>query len=324
MASPGRSGKVRAMGPILNVVFPVFGIMLAGYLAGRFRILGNESSEALNRFVYFIALPALFFISMARVSLDQVFNLPFLAAYGGGVAFTFVLAFVVARFAFPNRLGALGLGGLSAIFSNTGYMGIPLLMLAFGEAGMLPAIITTILNGAVIMALGIALLELDVHQGKGAVTVLRGVLGGILRSPLVISAALGLGVSALGLPIPQALATFCDILGAAAGPCALFAIGLFMVGKSFTAGMTEVGWLVLLKLAVQPLVTWWLAFQVFTMDPIWAAGALIQSALPTGALVFVLAQQYGIYIQRSTAVIMISTVVSLATLSALFVYLGIG
>ena len=189
---------------------------------------------------------------------------------------------------------------------------------------MLPAIITTILNGAVIMALGIALLELDVHQGKGAVTVLRGVLGGILRSPLVISAVLGLGASALGLPIPQALATFCDILGAAAGPCALFAIGLFMVGKSFTAGMTEVGWLVLLKLAVQPLVTWWLAFQVFTMDPIWAAGALIQSALPTGALVFVLAQQYGIYIQRSTAVIMISTVVSLATLSALFVYLGIG
>ena len=317
-------GKVRAMGPILNVVFPVFAIMLAGYVSGRFRLLGNESSEALNRFVYFIALPALFFISMARVSLDQVFNLPFLAAYGGGVAVTFVLAFVVARFAFPNRLGALGLGGLSAIFSNTGYMGIPLLMLAFGEAGMLPAIITTILNGAVIMAIGIALLELDVQKGKSGLAVLVGVLRGILRSPLVLSAAAGLAASGFGLPVPRAVATFCDILGASAGPCALFAIGLFMVGKSFTAGMTEVSWLVLLKLVVQPLVTWWLAFQVFTMDPVWAAGALIQSALPTGALVFVLAQQYGIFVQRSTAVIMISTVVSLGTLSALFVYLGIG
>ena len=315
---------VRPMGPVLNVVFPVFAIMLAGYACGRFRILGNESSEALNRFVYFIALPALFFVSMVRVSLDQVFNLPFLAAYGGGVAVTFALAIVVARLAFPNRLGALGLAGLSAIFSNTGYMGIPLLMLAFGEAGMLPAIITTILNGAVIMAVGIALLELDVHRGKGGLTVLRGVLAGILRSPLVISAVAGLAASGFGIPLPKAVATFCDILGAAAGPCALFAIGLFMVGKSFTAGMTEVGWLVLLKLLVQPLVTWWLAFHVFTMDPVWAAGALIQSALPTGALVFVLAQQYGLYIQRSTAVIMISTVVSLATLSLLFVTLGIG
>lgn len=312
------------MGPILNVVFPIFAIMAAGYAAGRFGILGKESSEALNRFVYFVALPSLFFVSMARVSLDEVFNLPFLGAYGGGAAATFAIAVAVAKFAFPNRLGALGLAGLSAIFSNTGYMGIPLLMLAFGEAGMLPAIISTILNGAVIMALGIVLLELDVHQGKSGLVVLQNVLRGVVRSPLVLSAAAGLLASGLGIPLPQALATFCDLLGASAGPCALFAIGLFLVGKSPTAGMTEVSWLVFLKLLVQPLITWWLAFSVFTMEPVWAAGALVQSALPTGALVFVLAQQYGIYVQRSTAVILASTVLSLFTLSALFVWFGIG
>src|SRR3546814_383828 len=166
------------------------------------------------------------------------------------------LAVAVAKYAFPNRLGALGLAGLSAIFSNTGYMGIPLLMLAFGEAGMLPAIITTILNGAVIMAFGIVLLELDVHQGKGGLVALTNALRGVLRSPLVLSAAAGLLVSGLGIPLPNAVGTFCDLLGASAGPCALFAIGLFMVGKSPTAGMTEVSWLVFLKLLVQPAITW--------------------------------------------------------------------
>ena len=147
---------------------------------------------------------------------------------------------------------------------------------------------------------------------------------GVITSPLVLSAAAGLIASGLGLPLPQAIGTFCDLLGASAGPCALFAIGLFMVGKSPTAGMQEVSFLVLLKLLVQPAITWVLAYHVFTMEPVWAAGALVQSALPTGALVFVLAQQYGIYLQRSTAVIMASTVVSLFTLSALFVWLGIG
>lgn len=312
------------MGPILNVVLPIFAIMAAGYAAGRFSILGAASSEALNRYVYYVALPALFFVSMARVSLDVVFNLAFLGAYGGGAALTFIIALAVARYAFPNRLGALGLAGLSAIFSNTGYMGIPLLMLAFGEAGMLPAIISTILNGAVIMAFGIVLLELDVHQGKSAVVVLKNVGRGVITSPLVLSAAAGLFASGLGLPLPQALGTFCDLLGASAGPCALFAIGLFMVGKSPIAGMREVSFLVILKLLVQPAITWVLAYHVFTMEPVWAAGALVQSALPTGALVFVLAQQYGIYLQRSTAAIMASTVVSLFTLSALFVWLGIG
>src|SRR3546814_6720323 len=99
--------------------------MAAGYATGHFACLGTEGSEALTRFVYFIALPALFFVSMARVTLAEVFNLPFLGAYGGGAAATFVIAVAVARLAFPNRLGALGLAGLSAIFSNTGYMGIP-------------------------------------------------------------------------------------------------------------------------------------------------------------------------------------------------------
>src|SRR3546814_7429796 len=93
-------------------------------------------------------------------------------------------------------------------------MGIPLLMLAFGEAGMLPAIITTILNGAVIMAFGIVLLELDVHQGKGGLVALTNALRGVLRSPLVLSAAAGLLVSGLGIPLPNAVGTFCDLLGA--------------------------------------------------------------------------------------------------------------
>ena len=60
------------------------------------------------------------------------------------------------------------------------------------------------------------------------------------------------------------------------------------------------------------------------MAPVWAASAVILAALPTGALVFVLAQQYGVYVQRSTAAILTSTVASLATLSLLFLALGIG
>src|SRR3546814_19543862 len=81
----------RAMGPILNVVFPIFAIMAAGYAAGHFAILGKERSEALNRFVYFIAMPALFFSSIARLTLADVLNLPSLRPYGLGVADTFVI-----------------------------------------------------------------------------------------------------------------------------------------------------------------------------------------------------------------------------------------
>jgi len=311
------------MRAVIQVVLPVFGIMLAGYLAGRFRVLGPASSEALNRFVYFVALPALFFVSLSRTPVSEALNGPFLIAFGGGLLAAFALAVVVGRRLFPNRLAAIGLQGLSANFSNTGYLGVPLLLIVFGEAGKLPGIVGTVIMGAVVMAIGIAIVEVDLNRGGHPLRVLRQVATAVLRSPLVLSAAAGLTASFVGWPLPGPLATFCDILGAAAAPCALFAIGLFLVGRAPHTGIGEVAWVVSIKLLVQPLVTWWLAYRVLEMESVWAAAAVIQGALPTGALVFVLSQQYGIYVQRATAAIMVSTLLSVVTLSLLLVWLGV-
>lgn len=309
---------------VLDVVLPVFGIILAGFLCGRFGILGQASSEALNRFVYYVALPALFFVSMARVPVGDVLNLPFLAAFGGGVLIVALISLPVSRGVFKNGLGPSGLHALSATFANTGYMGIPLLLTAFGPQAALPAIIATVLNGAVVMAIGIAVIEADLARGRGAGRIVADVAAGVARSPLVLSALAGILASALGLGLPKPLVTFCDILGAAAPPCALFAIGLFMVGRAVTAGMAELSWLTVLKLLVQPAVTWVIAVPLLRLDPLWAASAVTLAALPTGSLVFVLASQYGVYVQRATGTILISTVFSVVTLSVLLAVLGVG
>lgn len=311
------------MDAVLNVVLPVFGIMLAGYAAGRFNVLGESSGEALNAFVYYVSLPALFLVSMSRVEVSQIFNVPYLLAIGGGMLGTFGIAMLIATYAFPNRLGALGLNGLTAIFSNTGYMGIPILLLAFGDRATMPGVIATVLNGTVVLAVATVIVEIDLNQKSGGFAILRNAFMGVFKSPLVASALAGLMLSFIEFPLPGALATFCDLLAATAGPCALFAMGLFMVGRSFTAGAGEISVLVLLKLILQPIITAWLAYGVMDMDPVWAASAVIMGALPTGALAFVLAQRYGIYTQRSTAAIMISTVLSIVTLTVLLNLLGI-
>src|SRR5919112_95598 len=75
----------RVIALIIDVVLPVFTLVLAGYLAGRLGLLGGASSEALNRFVYWMALPALLFVAMARVPVREVLNVPFLVAFAGGM-----------------------------------------------------------------------------------------------------------------------------------------------------------------------------------------------------------------------------------------------
>jgi hypothetical protein len=258
------------------------------------------------------------------VDIGDILNWPFLLALGGAQIATFALALALAAFVFPGRLGTLSLHGLTAVFSNTGYMGIPLLQTAFGDAGVLPAVVATVWHGAVLMGLGIVLLEADFSRGAGPLRLVANVGKGVVSSPLILAAAAGLAWSALGIPIPAAAGTFFDILAAAAAPCALFAMGLFLVGRSITAGAGEVGWLVALKLLVQPALTYVLAFEVLEMERLWATSAVVLSALPAGALVFVLAQQYGTYTQRSTAAILVSTVLSVLTLSALFALIGPG
>jgi malonate transporter len=311
------------MEPIVDVVLPVFAIVLLGFLSGRSGILGQAGTDALNRFVFYVALPALFFVSMARVPVAETLNLPFLAAYGGGIAATAGVAVGVARVAFPNRLGGLCLNAVSAVFANTGYMGIPLLITAYGgEAAALPAIIATVFQSAVVLTVAIVVLEVDASRAGHARDLARDVATGVLKSPLLLAAVGGLAVSGFQVRLPAAIVTFCDILGAAAAPCALFAIGLFMNGRSFRADLGEVIWLTALKLLVQPAVTAVLAFRVLDMEPRWAESAVILAALPTGALVFVMAQQYGLYVQRSTAAIVVSTVAAVASLSALFTLLA--
>jgi predicted permease len=310
------------MEAIIDVVLPVFAIIGSGWLCGRLGLLGDGASQALNGFVYFAALPALFFAAMATVPLAESFNWPFIVDFLGSVVIAGLITWVVAGRLYPGKGDALSLQNMSAIFSNTGYMGIPLLITAFGDGGKLPAVISTVINGAVVMAFYIASVEYFQSDAQHRARIFADAVKGVIKSPLVLSALLGILWSALGLPVPVFLAKFCDILGSAAPPAALFAMGLFMVGKSFRGDLGEIALLTGIKLLLHPLLAW--AMLVFIpLETGWRNALLVLAALPTGSLVFVLSSRYGVYTARSTGVTMASTLVSVLTLSLLFNLLGI-
>ncbi len=304
------------MGAIANVALPVFAIMLLGYVAGRAGILGDESSKALNAFVYWFALPPLLFLSVARVPTAEILNWPYITVFGGAMLSTFVAGLLVATILLPATNPVRVLHAFAGVFANTGYMGIPLFISAYGPEGTLPAIIATTINAAVGIGVVVLLIELDLNRAIGRARLVVRVAGALLSNPLVVAPALGVAWSSAGIPLPVPLANLGDLLGAAAGPCALFAMGLFLVGKPLSAGRVEVGWVVFVKLAVNPAVAWALALWL-QLDAELTRGAVLLSALPTGALAFVVAQRYGVYEQRSSAIILISTVVSVVTVSAL-------
>jgi malonate transporter len=305
-----------------TIVLPVFGIILAGYLIGRLRLLGEGSSQALNGFAYWVALPALLLVSMTRVPVAQVLNLPFIVAFVGGTALTFALAAAVGAWAFPTSRAERMMQGLAAVFANAGYMGVPLFLTAFGRERALPAIIAMVLSAAITMGSGVALVEVSLSLSTDWRRVLTDVARALFGNPLVIAPLLGLLLSAAEIALPAPIETFFNLLGAAAAPCALFALGLFLVGKKLHANLLEIGWITLVKLAVQPLITWTIAVPLLGMEPFWAASAVLLSALPTAALVFTLAQQYGIYVERASSAILVTTLLSVVTVPLILLLLG--
>jgi len=313
-----------AMEAILNVALPIFALIACGYIAGKIGVLGEDSTAALNAFVWWFALPALFFLSLAKVKFADIFNAPFLIAYGGAFVFTYFLSMALAAIATGGRLGELSLHGIAAGFGNVGYMGIPLCITAFGAEGALPATIAAVFGSTVMMALSVILVEIDLQADSGILKSLGKVVRAILRNPLLIASALGLTVAYFELPLPMPLVNFLDLIGRAAAPCALFAIGLFLVGKSLTTGLGEVSLAVLVKIVVQPAVAYLIALFVLPHDSIWFKSAVILAALPTAANAFVLARQYDLFIARASGIILLSTGLSVLTLTGLLVLLRVG
>src|SRR6202163_563878 len=132
------------MNALINVVLPVFGIILTGYLAGRIEVLGRDSAAARNRFVFYFGLPPALFIAMARAPIDKSFNWPFIGCFLGGAVLTPPRSLVAGRFWFREDVATLSVAGLTAVFANVLTMGLPLLLTAYGPDGALPSIVAAL------------------------------------------------------------------------------------------------------------------------------------------------------------------------------------
>ncbi|MCW5746920.1 MAG: AEC family transporter [Alphaproteobacteria bacterium] len=312
------------MAILLTVAFPIFALIGVGWIAGRLKLLGAHGTTALNAFVGWFALPAMLFAALAKVRLVEVLNGPFVVVFGGSMLLTFLVGMAAARLLSSARLAHMSLFGLSASFGNVGYMGIPLCITALGPQGALPGTLATVLSAAGILTFGLILVEVDVQAGRGALAARGRVLRAVLRSPIVQAVGLGGLASALEITVPVPILRFLDMLGSAAGPCALFAIGLFLSDKGLGSARREVGVATIGKIVLQPLIAVALVPWFLDVDSVWAKAAVLCAALPTAANAFIVAKEYETFVEGASGTILLSTVISVATVSALLVLLHVG
>ncbi len=293
---------------------PFFGLIGLGYGAARTRFFSEEASASLTKFVFYFALSAMLFRFSANLRFEEIFEPRLAAAYLWGTAFTWAIGMLIG---FARRLdvATASIEAQCAAIGNTGFLGVPMLALLLGQEAVGPIILILSIDLIVFSSL-LTLLVTGAREGHMGLGILWKLLLGLLKNPMIVSIALGLGVSASGLSVPEVANSFLTTLGNAATPGALFAIGASLASKS-AERLQIAGWLSFAKLILHPLFVGLGVYVFFPIDAYRASVAVSAAALPVAGNVFILAQHYGIAPQRVSASILISTSASIVTVSAI-------
>jgi malonate transporter and related proteins len=307
------------VGELLGRILPVFAVIAVGALAGRFERFGERTATVLNDLVYWVALPALIFTSVAGADLSA--GVPWSALVGSVavVLVAYALGWAAARLVRAPTLEAHAVG-LVAGWGNVGYLGIPLTVAVLGPATAFAASLTSTLHTA--LAISVFLVAVTVcgrgRGEEGAVALPLLLARRVLGNPVVLGIAAGVAVALLRLPLPRPVATTIEMLGDLAAPGGLFALGILLRGalgalRGSRSSWVPIGAAVLVKLVVMPALAL-AAVALLAVPAPWAAVLVVMAALPDAATVFVLTAQYRTWYRESTAVVVLTTVLSLVTL----------
>ncbi|MGQ4272820.1 AEC family transporter [Terrihabitans sp. B22-R8] len=311
----------------LDAVLPIFAIILAGFIGRRTGVLGPSASSELNRFVVWLGLPALLFSITSHASWADL--------YQPGITFSFMascgvvfLAVVLVRLR-VRGLAEASVDGLNGSYANTGYMGFPIALAVFGTSSLTGVTLLSIITVCVLFAAAILLIEVAVNKDQATGAMLFSVARSLVSNPLLIAPAAGILTSLLGLSVPRSADTFLKLLGAAASPCALVALGTFLADRYLADERSPRKWGVILslsgvKLLVHPLLTYVFAHYVFDLPKMAVDLSVLMAALPTGTGPFMLAEYYDRDADVTADVILLSTLGSIGTVPLLLHLQGHG
>ncbi|MFN3936041.1 MAG: AEC family transporter [Gemmobacter sp.] len=304
--------------PILFKTLPFFAIIGLGWWAGRVRFFSPEATAYLTKFVFYFALSAMLFRFSANLSIAEIFDLRFAAAYLWGCLVVYAIAMGVA-FARGVSLAEAAFEAQCAVIGNTGFLGIPMLVVLLGPQAAGPVILVLAIDLVVFSSL-ITIIVTASREGQLSLGGLRVVGRGLLANPMIVSMVLGFAWGATGIAVPAPVNDFLSILGAAATPGALFAIGASLATKS--AERIEVAaWLSFAKLVLHPLAVAFAALVLFKVEREAAGVMIAAAALPVAGNIYILAAHYGVAPQRVSASILVSTAVSIVTVTAVIAWL---
>jgi hypothetical protein len=298
---------------------PFFAIIGLGYWAGRTRFFTEEATAYLTKFVFYFALSAMLFRFAATLPFAEIFNPRLVVGYLAGTVVVYLLATLVAWFRGLD-VPTAAVEAQCAAIGNVGFLGLPMLALLFTEAAIGPVMLVLTVDLVVFSSLIVILIN-GGRDGRLTPATFKLIGLGLVKNPMIVSISAGMLWSAFQMPVPAPLNDFLTILGGAATPGALFAIGASLASKS-AERVQVAGWLSFCKLVIHPACVAIALLWIFPIATFPAAVAIAAAALPVAGNVYMLAAHYNVAPHRASAAILLSTAASILTVPLVIAWVG--
>lgn len=305
------------MPEVVGLVIPFFGLIFIGFIAARITHRPLDALGWMNTFIVYVALPALFFQLLAKTPFEQLTEWRFIFGAVFATYIVFSIMFAASVLLSNGKIADATLKGLAAAYGNIGYMGPGLALLAFGDQAAVPVALIFCFENIIHFTVAPAMMALAGGEKSKPSDLVLSVARRIAFHPFIIATAVGVTAAYLEFQPPLPIERLLDYLSRAAAPCALFAMGVTLALRPLNGMPVELLPIVLLKLIVHPALVYVILSWIGNFSPVWLYSAVLLASLPTATNVFVIAQQYGVWVERASASVLLTTCASVATVTGL-------
>ncbi|MEW6671383.1 MAG: AEC family transporter [Thermodesulfobacteriota bacterium] len=306
---------------ILSITAPIYVLIALGFFAVRWNVFTKEDAGRLGKFVLILALPALLFRTLSQRSFAEIFDVAYLAAYGAGSLLVFFAAFYLARLRRKGDVSFRALYGMGMSFSNSGFVGYPILSQWLGEKASVALALGMLIENLILLPLMLVLAESGRDDGAGGWRMMLRSLGGLAANPMIVAIVAGFAFASLGIRLPVPVLRSVDMLADSSAPLSLFVIGGSLVGLKIQGMIRDIAEIALGKLILHPLAVVLILWLLPPIDPAFRAAAIGYASMPMLSIYPILGQKYQLEGFCAAALLLV-TWLSFFTISALLWCLG--
>jgi len=285
---------------VLEITVPVFVLASIGY--GWVRLGFDYPLQFVTRLAMTLSVPCLIFVALMQTQIDP--------AALATLSLASLATYAIIGLVFWGIVRGLGLDVPTflapLIFGNTGNVGLPLALFAFGDAGLGFAVIVFAVMAILSFTIGIWMIA-----GRGS-------MGRVLREPLVGATLLGAVFLWQGWKTPPVVTNTLDLVGQLAIPLMLITLGV-AIARLTPQGISRALALSLVKVAVCAGVAWGVGTW-FALPPVALAVLTLQVATPVAVTSYLLAEKYGSDADAVAGLVVVSTLLSVLALPLLLAF----